>query len=86
MSTVVFRRDPPGADPAARDALNLALLDAINRSGVAFLSHTRLHGEIWLRWAIGNLRTESGHLDRTWAFLRAWQPDGDKTPATDAEI
>ena len=74
FSTVVFRKDPGDEDPTARDALNLALLDAINRSGVAFLSHTRLHGEVWLRWAIGNLRTESRHLTRTWDFLRTWIP------------
>lgn len=74
FSTVVFRRDPGGLSAPERDALNLALLEAVNASGIAFFSHTRLRGEIWLRWAIGNLRTEPRHLQATWEFLRQWTP------------
>jgi aromatic-L-amino-acid decarboxylase len=74
FSTVVFRRNPGTLTGSERDAFNLALLDAINASGIAFLSHTRLRGEIWLRWAIGNLKTEPRHLEATWDFLRQWDP------------
>ena len=45
-------------------------MDAVNRSGEAFLSHTRLDDRFTIRVAVGNLRTEPRHLERTWALLR----------------
>jgi hypothetical protein len=36
-----------------------------------FLSHTRLNGLVTLRLAIGNLRSESRHVERAWALLRS---------------
>jgi aromatic-L-amino-acid/L-tryptophan decarboxylase len=69
FATVVFRRVTPGFDPEARDALNLALMHAVNETGEAFLSHTRLEDRIALRLSVGNLRTELRHLDRTWELL-----------------
>ncbi|MGE5690319.1 MAG: pyridoxal phosphate-dependent decarboxylase family protein [Pseudomonadota bacterium] len=64
FSLVCFRRD-------ASDEENERILDAVNASGVAFLSHTRLHGRYVLRLAIGNLRTTEDDVRRTWAALRA---------------
>jgi aromatic-L-amino-acid/L-tryptophan decarboxylase len=69
FSTVVFRREVPGLDPESLDALNLELMDAVNASGESFLSHTRLRGRIALRVAVGNLRTERRHLERSWELL-----------------
>ena len=45
-------------------------MDAVNRTGEVFLSHTRLDGRFTIRVAIGNLRTEARHVERTWALLR----------------
>ncbi len=69
FSTVVFRRVTPGRDGEEQDALNMALLHAVNGTGEVFLSHTRLRGRISLRLSIGNLRTEPRHLERSWALL-----------------
>ena len=52
------------------DSLNERLLDAVNRSGEAYLSHTRLHGRFTLRLAIGNLHTTERHVSRAWELLR----------------
>ena len=72
FSTVCFRYRPAAlaADEAALDDLNTRLMDAVNRTGEVFLSHTRLRGRFTIRLAIGNLRTEPRHVDRAWALLR----------------
>lgn len=77
FSTVVFRFEPPVAERdgedrgEALDRLNLQVMEAVNRSGVAFLSHTRLNGRVALRLSVGNLRTQERHLVATWDRLRA---------------
>jgi aromatic-L-amino-acid decarboxylase len=71
FSTVCFRWNPgTGATEAALDERNAAIMDAVNRTGEVFLSHTRLDGRFTIRLAIGNLRTEPRHVERAWAVLR----------------
>jgi aromatic-L-amino-acid/L-tryptophan decarboxylase len=79
FSTVCFRwrptevaaREDQPADRERLDAANQRLMDAVNRSGEAFLSHTRLRDRYTIRIAIGNLRTEERHVARVWELLRA---------------
>ena len=52
-----------------------AIMDAVNRTGEVFLSHTRLDGRFTIRVAIGNLRTEPRHVERAWALLRDGGPE-----------
>ena len=68
FSTVCFRFAPSGF--ADLDALNEALLNAVNATGRVFLSHTRLGDRFTLRLAIGNLRTERRHVELAWRLLR----------------
>ena len=71
FSTVCFRWHPPGDhDDAVLDERNAAIMDAVNRTGEVFLSHTRLDGRFTIRVAVGNLRTEARHVERAWALLR----------------
>jgi aromatic-L-amino-acid decarboxylase len=78
FSTVCFRHRPRDLDgredePAVRaqlDAANAAILEAVNRTGEVFLSHTRLSNRFTIRMAIGNLRTEERHVARAWELLR----------------
>jgi aromatic-L-amino-acid/L-tryptophan decarboxylase len=72
FSTVCFRWRPPGwsGTDEALDVANAAIMDAVNRTGEVFLSHTRLDGRFTMRVAIGNLRTEARHIERTWVLLR----------------
>ena len=62
FSLVCFRRD-------ASDDENAALLERVNASGEAFLSHTRLDGRFVLRLAIGNGRTTEDDVRRVWDVL-----------------
>ena len=77
-STVCLRYRPAALtgredEPAVAeriDDLNVRLLDAVNRTGQAFLSHTRLHDRIAIRVAISNLRTVDSDLELVWEILR----------------
>ncbi len=76
FSTVCFRHLPDalnGDDAGAAgglDAHNAALIDAVNRTGDVFLSHTRLNGPFTIRLSVGNLRTQDRHVARAWELLR----------------
>jgi aromatic-L-amino-acid decarboxylase len=72
FSTVCFRYRPAAlnGDEPAIDDLNARIMDAVNRTGEVFLSHTRLDGRFAIRLAVGNLRTEARHVERAWELLR----------------
>jgi aromatic-L-amino-acid decarboxylase len=78
FSTVCLRYRPaefagrdgePGVDEQVDD-LNVRLMDAVNRTGKAFLSHTKVNGHIVIRVAISNLRTEDADLELVWDVIR----------------
>ena len=75
FSVVCFRARPAAAGEgeggrAARlDALNEGLMNAVNATGEAFLSHTKLGGVFTLRLAVGNIRTAEPHVRRAWELL-----------------
>jgi aromatic-L-amino-acid decarboxylase len=67
FSTVCFRS--LGAKGSARSepelaAMNIALLDRVNRSGDAYLSQAVLKGRTALRLAVGNVRTTEADVER----------------------
>jgi aromatic-L-amino-acid decarboxylase len=84
FSVVCFRARPAtlAAQPAGTNAtrrkeveaylddLNQKLLDAVNATGEAYLSHTKLDGRLTLRLAVGNLRTTQRHVRRAWELLQ----------------
>lgn len=71
LSTVCFRAHPAGMDDDEQlNRLNEALLQAINRSGQAFLSHTKLSGRYVLRLVISQLRTEETHVRQVWQLAQ----------------
>jgi aromatic-L-amino-acid decarboxylase len=63
FSLVCFRRDGP-------DEENEALLERVNATGEAFLSHTKLDGRYSLRLAVGNARTTEADVRLAWDTLR----------------
>ncbi len=70
FSTVCFRLNPGGRSEEELERLNAALLDAVNGSGKAYLSHTKLGSRYTLRFAIGNLRTTEEHVRAAWALVQ----------------
>ncbi|CAI5493441.1 unnamed protein product [Closterium sp. Naga37s-1] len=50
--------------------VNTALLEAINSSGQAYLTHTVLSGQYTLRMAIGAVKTEMTHVQAAWRLIQ----------------
>jgi aromatic-L-amino-acid decarboxylase len=70
FSTVCFRARPDGVGEGELDKLNEELLDAVNRTGKVFLSHTRLKERYSLRLAIVNLRSTREHVKLAWEIVQ----------------
>jgi len=66
-----FRYCPRGkTDAAELDALNARLLAALNDSGQAYFTQTRVRGRTVIRWCIGSPQTEWRHVEETWGLVR----------------
>jgi aromatic-L-amino-acid decarboxylase len=63
LGLVVFRL-------RAGDEATLSAMEALNASGVAYLSHTRVEGRAAMRLAVGSWRTTLVDVERTWAELQ----------------
>ncbi|MGH3019894.1 MAG: pyridoxal phosphate-dependent decarboxylase family protein [Gaiellaceae bacterium] len=63
FSLVCFR-------PEGSDEENATLLDRVNATGEAYLSHTVLDGRYVLRLAVGHHRTTEGDVRRAWELLQ----------------
>jgi aromatic-L-amino-acid decarboxylase len=73
FSVVCFRFRPHdrAASEQELETLNSRLLEAVNRTGDVFLSHTKLDGRFSLRLAIGHIRTTERHVARAWELLQS---------------
>ncbi|MBV8498826.1 MAG: amino acid decarboxylase [Candidatus Eremiobacteraeota bacterium] len=70
LSVVCFRFAPRGLDEARLEALNAAIVQAVNATGEAFISHTKIAGRYAIRLAIGNLRTTRSDVEHAWGLLK----------------
>ncbi len=70
LALVCFRYHPPQVtDETLLDRLNAAILDRVNRSGAAFLSHTKLRGRYTLRLVSAQTSVQQHHVDEAWALI-----------------
>lgn len=71
LNLVCFRYRPRQVeDDDALNRLSAALLEALNRTGKVFLSHTRLRGAYTLRLVIGQTTVEEKHVRQAWKLIR----------------
>jgi aromatic-L-amino-acid decarboxylase len=56
---------------AGGDDINQRILDTVNSSGRAYLTHTKLDGKLTVRVAIGGAGTDERHVDQLWDLIRA---------------
>jgi aromatic-L-amino-acid decarboxylase len=67
FALVCFRACPVGVGDL--DGLNEKIMNDINASGEAYLSHTKLDGKFTLRLSVGSIRVEEKHLVKVWELL-----------------
>lgn len=67
FALVCFRACPQNIDDL--DAFNEKIMNEINASGEAYLSHTKLDGKYTLRLSVGSIRVEERHLRKVWNLL-----------------
>lgn len=67
FALVCFRATPANIDDF--DKYNEDLMNEINASGKAYLSHTKLHGKFTLRMSIGSIHVEERHIEKIWNIL-----------------
>jgi len=67
FALVCFRASPKGA--VDLDQLNERLMNAVNATGEAYLSHTKLNGKFTLRLSVGSIRVEERHIVKVWELL-----------------
>lgn len=67
FALVCFRACPSGINDL--NELNERIMNEINSSGEAYLSHTKLNGKFALRLSVGSIRVEERHLQKVWELL-----------------
>jgi aromatic-L-amino-acid decarboxylase len=71
FSVVCFRYHPNGiSDETKLEQFNSQIMEQVNATGEAFLSHTKLNGRYTIRIAIGNLATAEKHVARVWELVK----------------
>ncbi|HCA57174.1 MAG TPA: amino acid decarboxylase [Blastocatellia bacterium] len=68
FALVCIRACPASVDDL--DALNERLMNDINATGEAYISHTKLGGKLALRVSIGSIRVEERHIEKLWQLLQ----------------
>ena len=70
LQTVCIRHEPPGLAGDALDRHTLAWVNAINQSGEAFMSPSKLDDRWMVRVSIGVEATTREHIEKLWVMLQ----------------
>lgn len=71
LNLICFRFLPKNTkDPKQVNAINERLLNRINRSGKAYLSHTKINGKYTLRMVVGQTNVTEQHARRAWELIQ----------------
>jgi len=70
LALVCFRYAPPGInDTEQLNRLNHKLLDAINKTGKAYLTHTKVNGLTTLRMVTSQTYIKEENVNRAWQLI-----------------
>ncbi|MGB7922145.1 MAG: pyridoxal-dependent decarboxylase [Pyrinomonadaceae bacterium] len=85
MGVVCFRnlrRESDGGEPPSDEELNernRRLVEAVNATGLTYLTHTILHGRVAMRLAVGNVLTTERHLAQVYDLIKREGDNADHT-------
>ena len=68
------------------DAVNHAIMDELNRSGVLFLTHTKLNGMLTLRLSVGQMNTKAKHVENAWNRIKSTAAVVESSPVTRSAV
>ncbi len=83
FALVCFRACPANVEDL--DAFNEKIMNEINASGEAYLSHTKLNGKFAIRLSVGSIHVEERHLRKVWGLLDEKMREISRRGAEDAE-
>jgi aromatic-L-amino-acid/L-tryptophan decarboxylase len=69
FALVCFRGTPRDVPTEQWNIWNEQVMNEINASGEAYLSHTKLNGKFTLRLSVGSIRVEERHIRKVWSLL-----------------
>jgi len=69
LNLICFRYKPENKTEAELNQINEKLLQNINATGKAYLSHTKLNGKYTLRLVVGQTYLLQKHLQKTWDLI-----------------
>jgi aromatic-L-amino-acid decarboxylase len=82
LQTVCIRHEPPAGpdgttlDGTALDRHTLDWVEAVNRSGAAYLTPSQLDGRWMARVSVGVEGTEAAHVEQLWSLVRQAAAEG----------
>ncbi|MDQ3735441.1 MAG: pyridoxal-dependent decarboxylase [Actinomycetota bacterium] len=71
LALVCLRPIWPGHDPEQADRLTMSVLESLNSTGQAYLTHTKVAGRAVIRVAIGAPTTTGDDVARVWELIQA---------------
>ena len=86
LQTVCVRHEPEGLEGEALDAHTTAWVEAVNRSGAAYLTPAVLDGRWMVRVSIGALATEEADVAAVWAAMREAAEGASTNPERQASV
>ncbi|MTI31666.1 pyridoxal phosphate-dependent decarboxylase family protein [Xanthovirga aplysinae] len=70
LNMFCFRWRPSGFPEVEElNSMNKDLMDNLNKSGEIYLTHTKVNGQLVLRFVIGQTYVKKEHLDNAWAMI-----------------
>ena len=69
LNLICFRYQPGGIPEAELNEINQSILEKINRTGKAYITHTKLSDKYTLRFVVGQTNVEQAHVDKFYRLL-----------------
>jgi aromatic-L-amino-acid decarboxylase len=69
LNLICFRYNPGDLSEPEIDDVNRDILSKINKSGQAYITHTKLSGKYTLRFVIGQTNVEAAHVEKFYRLL-----------------